>query len=126
MMLGNQQPRSSTAPWRRTALGLLAALLASGCSGHWMPSERAIYAKACAAIQALPDLPAGSQPMTLDDCRFFVGKSAGRIDVPVSLNGATTSYTVWFKRVARTWEPSGRAYLTTNPPPGAGSMSPDL
>lgn len=102
---------------------ILAAVLLTGCAKGWRPSERAIYSKASAAILALPALPSGAAPLPIQQCRFYIGKSAARIDVPVAAGSATPDfYTAWFKRVARTWELSGPVYRTADPPPGAGSI----
>lgn len=105
----------------RTAVGLLALLLLSGCGQHWMPSQRAIYANATAAIHQAPDVPADIRILPIDKCRFYIAKNEARVDIPIEYTSPsgehlTDAYIVWMKRVARRWEPH-RVYRESQPPP---------
>jgi hypothetical protein len=93
--------------WPTLAAGLLLVIV-SGCSPNWMPSQRTIYRSASAALLATPEVPDDARLAPLENCRLYVGKNAARIDIPAEFQdagGATASrtYTIWMKRVARTW-----------------------
>ena len=94
---------------------LIASLLASGCGARWLPSERTVYTKACAAIraQAGVDKPVALAP--IENCAMYINKNAARIDVPTT-DGNPGAYVVWFKRIARTWEVH-KLFHSSNPPP---------
>ena len=107
---------------RAAAAVLLAAVLATGCSGRWRPSERACYTAACDAIAALPDLPQGAKPLPIEQSRLYIGKNAARVDVAMDLAAPDGSrgvfYTAWLKRLGRRWVVDRPAYPTDRPPPG--------
>ncbi|MDA0578660.1 MAG: hypothetical protein O3B24_11240 [Verrucomicrobia bacterium] len=100
----------STARVAMTLAVLLISLGAMGCSGRRLPSDRAIYREACKAITAEA---AAVELASIDACSLYVGKSAARIDVPFKDGSGT--YTVWLKRVARTWTVD-KLYPADSPP----------
>lgn len=83
--------------------------LTSGCGRNGLPSERAVYRNAGAAL-AEHEALAGKGPLApIDDCAIYVAKNSARIDIPLptdlraeGLNGDRA--TVWMKRVARRWD----------------------
>lgn len=89
----------------RSIVVLVAAVLLSGCA--W-PSERAGYRIAIDAVKASPELPKSAVLPPMSKCQVNIGKSAGSVIVPYEFTDAsgarqTASYTVWLKRIARTW-----------------------
>lgn len=88
--------------------GLLVAVMAlAGCSGYIWPSEQACYDIAVRTIKADAALPQDAQLAAIQDCRLMICKSAGTVVVPFESAGTLkgkASYTVWLKRIARTWE----------------------
>ena len=89
---------------------LLLALvsISSGCGRLWMPSEKIVYERACEAIERSSDFPIGTKLHSIDKARIYIGKSAGRIDIPCDLASVAgvsenPTYVVLMKRVARTW-----------------------
>lgn len=95
--------------WRMLAAGLLLVAVV-GCGPNWMPSQRTIYRSASAALLASPEVPDDARLAPLEHCRLYIGKNAARIDIPAEFQdaggtSASRTYTVWMKRVARTWVP---------------------
>lgn len=87
-------------------LVLLCALaLWLGCR---LPSERAVYRRAVEALRNDPDLPADARPKPIGKAVLSLGKNAACVELPYTYAGPTGermtgSYTVWCRRVARTW-----------------------
>ncbi len=106
----------STAPWKRSGLRSLFAVLAfsgamaaTGCGRQGMPSERAVYEVARAALIEQAVFPESAPFPAFADCGIFVAKNAARVDVPLPAQFAPDTAapllaTVWSKRMARTWE----------------------
>lgn len=99
-----------------SSLLVVAAVLTAGCAKHWMPSERSVYAGACAAVRSSGSLPAGATLPPIEGCRLYVGKSAARVDVPVTFADGSDTYVVWLKRIDRRWL-YDRLYRTSSPRP---------
>jgi hypothetical protein len=104
------------------AILLPVVLLTSGCGQFWMPSEKIVYERACEAIERSPEYPIGTKLHSIDKTRMYIGKSAGRIDIPCDLAGAdgelkSPTYVVQMKRVARTWIVETIHPPRTNPEP---------
>jgi hypothetical protein len=81
---------------------------ASGCGRFWMPSEKTVYDRACEAIEQSSGYLIGTKLHSMDRTSMYIGKSAGRIDIPCDLGGGAQNiqnpkYVVFMKRVARTW-----------------------
>ena len=71
---------------------------AAGC-GLRMPTEVDVYKTACQAMIDAELLTENSEHPPIEKCRLYLGKNAARVDIPYR----NSSYTVYLKRVARTW-----------------------
>lgn len=97
--------RMAMSTFYRIGIFLLVAVLAGGCQA---PENGRIYNKAIAAARASGNIPEAASLPSFDEAGVYIGKNAARVDLPydvMSQDGAKTrkSYSVWFKRVARTW-----------------------
>lgn len=98
---------------------VLAALLLAGCSGY-LPSEKEGYRIACEQLARDDSVPTDAEPAPFEEAGLYIAKNAGCVRLPyrfVDAQGTAekATYTVWLKRVARTWE-AERAYRTPTYP----------
>lgn len=85
------------------------AVVAFGCDGLTIPSQRAIYKIAYQALKSQPDFPSGAKIHPRAKAVISVGKNAAWVDLAYDrVNAAgeteTLHYRVRLKRVARTWQ----------------------
>jgi hypothetical protein len=81
------------------------ALAAAGCRS---PSERANYRIACDAVTSQLGPASDVRLPSISGVKLYVAKNAGQVLLSADYKNAqgdkmTRSYTVWTKRVARTW-----------------------
>ena len=76
-----------------------------------MPSEASVYKQACKTLRSASDLnlPDDTRFASAGDSQLYVCKNAARADIPCTYTAedgtsTTVTFTVWFKRIARTWE----------------------
>ena len=91
----------------KSLIVLVLAVLLTGCG--YMPSERAVYHKACEAVRSNPGLPADAAPVSIDEAELHVAKNAAIVELPYyytdeSGERVRGSHRVWLKRIARRWE----------------------
>jgi hypothetical protein len=93
---------------RAAVVGVTVAALslAAGCR---MPSERAAYEVAAAAVRGLSAESGTVEPQGIRQATIFVNKNMACVELPATVTDAggassARSYVVWCKRVARRWE----------------------
>jgi len=82
------------------------------CAGCARPAQRANYEAARLAVRNNSDVPAEARLPGMRGVELHIQKNAAQIVVPVEMpDGSRRSYTVWTRRVARTWV-AERCFLT--------------
>jgi len=100
----------------KSATAVLMAGLIAGCNAFKFPTERALYKAACRALRDDAAIAEDARPGPRSEAKFSIARNAAWIELPYESADAggrkvTGSHTIWFKRVARTWEVS-RAFPT--------------
>ena len=92
---------------RLTILLAAVAVLVAGC-GMKTPSERTAYRIACQALKSDKTAPVDAEPKPIGEAELYIAKNLGCVRLTyeyADASGLKTlgNYTVWLRRVARTW-----------------------
>ena len=89
---------------RSILLVVLTVFVFAGC-GAGTPSARTAYLLGCEAVAADKSLPEGVRPGPIEDTGIYLAKNGGCVALTlVAPDKSEILYTVWVKRVARTWK----------------------
>lgn len=92
---------------RLTILLAAFAILVAGC-GMKTPSERTAYRIACEALNSDKTAPVDAEPKPIEEAGLYIAKNLGCVKLTyeyADASGRKTlgNYTVWLRRVARSW-----------------------
>jgi hypothetical protein len=80
------------------------AVMACGCDGSKIPSQRTVFDLARKAAEENALIPAGAEVLPIDKSIFSIGKNAARVDLAYRAgDGRIAHHSICLKRVARTW-----------------------